>query len=37
MMVTVTHIPVPHPGNEQGAQWLQIRQINDLVILRGWA
>jgi len=19
---TVTHIPVPHPGNEQGAQWL---------------
>ena len=23
---TVTHIPVPHPGNEQQAQWLQIRQ-----------
>ena len=34
---TVTHIPVPHPGNEQGAQWLQIRQIKpDWVILRGW-
>ena len=29
--------PVPHPGNEQGAQWLQIRQIKpDWVILRGW-
>ena len=34
---TVTHIPVPNPGNEQGAQWLQIRQIKpDWVILRGW-
>ncbi len=34
---TVTHIPVPHPGNEQGSQWLQIRQIKpDWVILRGW-
>src|SRR5436189_4832264 len=34
---TVTHIPVAHPGNEQGAQWLQIRQIKpDWVILRGW-
>jgi branched-chain amino acid transport system substrate-binding protein len=34
---TVTHIPVPHPGNEQSAQWLQIRQIRpDWVILRGW-
>src|SRR5205809_3910755 len=34
----VTHIPVAHPGNEQGAQWLQIRQIKpDWVILRGWA
>jgi branched-chain amino acid transport system substrate-binding protein len=34
---TVTHIPVPHPGNEQGAQWLQVRQIRpDWVILRGW-
>ena len=33
----VTHIPVPHPGNEQGAQWLQVRQIKpDWVILRGW-
>jgi branched-chain amino acid transport system substrate-binding protein len=34
---TVTHIPVALPGNEQGAQWLQIRQIKpDWVILRGW-
>src|SRR5260370_21585375 len=34
---TVTHIAVPHPGNEQQAQWLQIRQIKpDWVILRGW-
>ncbi|MBK6335903.1 MAG: ABC transporter substrate-binding protein [Betaproteobacteria bacterium] len=34
---TVTHIPVPTPGNEQGAQWLQVRQIKpDWVILRGW-
>src|SRR2546428_1558861 len=33
----VTHIPVPHPGNEQQAQWLQIRQLKpDWVILRGW-
>ncbi len=33
----VTHIEVPHPGNEQQAQWLQIRQIKpDWVILRGW-
>src|SRR5256885_8294475 len=32
----VTHIAVPHPGNEQQAQWLQIRQIKpDCVILRG--
>ena len=28
---------MPHPGNEQQAQWLQIRQIKpDWVILRGW-
>jgi branched-chain amino acid transport system substrate-binding protein len=28
---------VPHPGNEQQAQWLQVRQIRpDWVILRGW-
>jgi branched-chain amino acid transport system substrate-binding protein len=34
---TVTHIEVPHPGNEQQSQWLQIRQIKpDWVILRGW-
>ena len=33
----ITHIEVPHPGNEQQSQWLQIRQINpDWVILRGW-
>src|SRR5688500_16145526 len=33
----VTHIAVPHPGNEQQAQWLQVRQIKpDCVILRGW-
>jgi len=33
----VTHIPVPHPGNEQQSQWLRIRQIKpDWVILRGW-
>jgi branched-chain amino acid transport system substrate-binding protein len=34
---TVTHIEVPHPGNEQESQWLQIRQLKpDWVILRGW-
>jgi branched-chain amino acid transport system substrate-binding protein len=34
---TVTHIAVAHPGNEQGSQWLQVRQIKpDWVILRGW-
>ncbi|MCP3711305.1 ABC transporter substrate-binding protein [Paraburkholderia sp. CNPSo 3274] len=33
----VTQIEVPHPGNEQGSQWLKIHQINpDWVILRGW-
>ena len=33
----VTHIAVPHPGNEQQAQWLQIRQIKpNWVIMRGW-
>src|SRR5437660_11626080 len=33
----VTHIAVPHPGNEQQAQWLPLRQIKpDWVILRGW-
>ena len=33
----VTHIEVPHPGNEQQSQWLQIRSIKpDWVILRGW-
>ncbi len=33
----VVHIEVPHPGNEQQSQWLQIRQMKpDWVILRGW-
>ncbi len=33
----VTHIAVPHPGNEQQSQWLQVRQIKpDWVILWGW-
>ena len=33
----VTHIAVPHPGNEQQSQWLEIRRIQpDWVILRGW-
>ncbi len=33
----VTHIEVAHPGNEQGAQWQRIHQINPAwVILRGW-
>ena len=33
----VIHIAVPHPGNEQQAQWLQVRRIKpDWVILRGW-
>jgi branched-chain amino acid transport system substrate-binding protein len=30
-------IPVPHPGNEQQSQWLQVRQYQpDWVILWGW-
>lgn len=30
-------MPVAHPGNEQGAQWLKIRQENpDYVIFWGW-
>ena len=30
-------LPVPHPGNEQQSQWLQIRQYRpDWVILWGW-
>jgi branched-chain amino acid transport system substrate-binding protein len=33
----VTHVEVPHPGNEQQSQWLNIRRIKpDWVILRGW-
>lgn len=33
------HVPieVPHPGNEQNAQWLQIRRLKPaFVFLRGW-
>ncbi|OUY06653.1 ABC transporter substrate-binding protein [Acinetobacter populi] len=34
---SVTHIEVPHPGNEQQSQWLNIRRIQpDWVILRGF-
>lgn len=30
-------IPVPHPGNEQSAQWAKIRKLKpDYVFLRGW-
>ena len=33
----LTTLAVPHPGNEQQAQWLQVRQIKpDWVILWGW-
>ena len=33
----LTLIPVAHPGNEQGAQWLQIRREQpDYVIFWGW-
>ncbi|CAN7600452.1 ABC transporter substrate-binding protein [Paraburkholderia terricola] len=33
----LTQIEVPHPGNEQGSQWLTIHRIKpDWVILRGW-
>ncbi|HAO31452.1 MAG TPA: ABC transporter permease, partial [Candidatus Competibacteraceae bacterium] len=33
----LTLIPVAHPGNEQSAQWLQIRQENpDYVVFWGW-
>ena len=33
----VNEIEVPHPGNEQQSQWLQIRRIKpDWIILRGW-
>ncbi len=34
---TVAHVEVPHPGNEQQSQWLNIRRDKpDWVILRGW-
>ena len=34
---TVDQIEVPHPGNEQKSQWLNIRPDKpDWVILRGW-
>ncbi|MFG1346616.1 ABC transporter substrate-binding protein [Xanthobacter autotrophicus DSM 431] len=33
----VQQIEVPHPGNEQQAQWLTIRRTKpDFVVLRGW-
>jgi branched-chain amino acid transport system substrate-binding protein len=33
----VTEIEVPHPGNQQQSQWLQIQRIApEFVILRGW-
>jgi branched-chain amino acid transport system substrate-binding protein len=33
----ITHLEVPHPGNEQQSQWLTIRRLApDWVILRGW-
>lgn len=33
----VIQIPIAHPGNEQGAQWLRIRQEKpDYVIFWGW-
>ena len=33
----LTQLEVPHPGNEQGSQWLTIHRIHpDWVILRGW-
>ncbi|MGX1127521.1 ABC transporter substrate-binding protein [Pseudomonas defluvii] len=34
---TLTLLEVPHPGNEQQSQWLNIRRAKpDWVILRGW-
>ena len=34
---SVQQIEVPHPGNEQQAQWLTIRRAKpDYVVLRGW-
>jgi branched-chain amino acid transport system substrate-binding protein len=33
----IKHIEVPHPGNEQQSQWLEIKRYQpDWVILRGW-
>jgi branched-chain amino acid transport system substrate-binding protein len=33
----LTLLEVPHPGNEQQSQWLNVRRIKpDWVILRGW-
>jgi branched-chain amino acid transport system substrate-binding protein len=33
----IKHIEVPHPGNEQQSQWLEIKRFQpDWVILRGW-
>ncbi|MFZ1245425.1 MAG: ABC transporter substrate-binding protein, partial [Azonexus sp.] len=34
---SLVQIPVAHPGNEQGAQWLKIRQEKpDFVVFWGW-
>lgn len=33
----IKHLEVPHPGNEQQSQWLEIKRFApDWVILRGW-
>ena len=33
----IKHLEVPHPGNEQQSQWLEIKRFQpDWVILRGW-
>jgi branched-chain amino acid transport system substrate-binding protein len=33
----VKHVEVPHPGNEQQSQWLEVRRYQpNWVILRGW-
>jgi branched-chain amino acid transport system substrate-binding protein len=33
----IKHLEVPHPGNEQQSQWLEIKRFKpDWVILRGW-
>ena len=35
--IKLTLIPVDHPGQEQGSQWLQIRRIrSDYIFMSGW-